>query len=129
LIFRKSGGARTIGIRSGRIGGAGGLIEWRIAVQIAKSLPPRPPRYTKEKAVSIDRFPQRTIDWLSLPVLADPFWGRAAFPVRSRCGKTASIFQVLPRLARLGQPRAAVRTRTGEVARPHTKHKESLCTR
>src|ERR1035441_6205149 len=28
---------------------------------------------------------------MSLPVLADPFWGRAAFPVRSRCGKTASI--------------------------------------
>jgi hypothetical protein len=29
--------------------------------------------------VPFDRFPQRTIDWLSLPVLADPFWGRAAF--------------------------------------------------
>src|SRR6266404_6316003 len=40
--------------------------------------------------VPFDRFPQRTIDWLSLPVLVDPFWGRAAFPVTSRCGKTAS---------------------------------------
>src|SRR5882762_7540602 len=28
---------------------------------------------------------------MSLPVLADPFWGRAAFPVTSRCGETASI--------------------------------------
>src|SRR5580693_10132661 len=25
----------------------------------------------------IDRFPQRTLEWLSLPVLADPFWGRS----------------------------------------------------
>src|ERR1700732_705587 len=41
--------------------------------------------------VPFDRFPQPTIDWLSLPVLADPLWGRAAFPVTSRCGKTASI--------------------------------------
>jgi len=24
----------------------------------------------------IDRFPQHTLEWLSLPVLADPFWGR-----------------------------------------------------
>src|SRR5208282_1211062 len=48
---------------------------------------------------------------MSLPVLADPFWGRAAFPVRSRSGKTASILRVCAEL------RSA---RTGEGARPHT---------
>src|ERR1700686_2423930 len=56
--------------------------------------------------VPFDRFPQRTIDWLSLPVLADPFWGRAAFPVTSRCGKTASTRLYLPSCARLGRGKA-----------------------
>jgi len=27
-------------------------------------------------AIPFDRFPQRTLEYLSLPVLADPFWGR-----------------------------------------------------
>src|ERR1700686_155795 len=56
--------------------------------------------------VPFDRFPQRTIDWLSLPVLAGPFWGRAAFPVTSRCGKTASTRLYLPSCARLGRGKA-----------------------
>ncbi len=37
--------------------------------------------------VSIDRFPQCTIKWLSLPVLADPFWGRLLWLFKRRSGK------------------------------------------
>jgi hypothetical protein len=33
-------------------------------------------RSGQKKWVWIDRFPQRTIKWLSLPVHADPFWAR-----------------------------------------------------
>ena len=35
----------------------------------------------------IDRFPQRTLEWLSLPVLADPFWGRLPWLLKRRGGK------------------------------------------
>jgi hypothetical protein len=56
---------------------------------------------------------------MSLPVLADPFWGRAAFPVRSRSGKTASTKSYLPSLARLGRG----------IAPSLYEDKESLCTR
>src|SRR6202795_1224776 len=61
--------------------------------------------------VPFDRFPQRTIDWLSLPVLADPFWGRAAFPVTSRCGKTASIRLVFAELRSAWTGQSPVPTR------------------
>jgi hypothetical protein len=35
----------------------------------------------------IDRFPQRTVKWMSLPVLADPFWGRLPWLLKRRGGK------------------------------------------
>jgi hypothetical protein len=36
---------------------------------------------------NIDRFPQRTLEWLSLTVLADPFWGRLPWLLKRRGGK------------------------------------------
>jgi hypothetical protein len=36
----------------------------------------------------IDRFPQHTLEWLSLPVLADPFWGRLPRLLKRPGGKT-----------------------------------------
>jgi large subunit ribosomal protein L21 len=44
---------------------------------------------------------------MGLPVLAGPFWVRAAFPVRSRSGKTAST-RLSSGLYPAGQPQAAV---------------------
>jgi hypothetical protein len=35
----------------------------------------------------IDRFPQHTLEWLSLPVLADPFWGRSPWLLKRHGGK------------------------------------------
>lgn len=76
-------------------------------------------RETEGEPIPFDRFPQRTIDWMSLPVLADPFWDRAAFPVRSRSGKTASMFRHWPGWSRLGR---------GKAPSLH-EYKEILCTR
>src|SRR6266404_7431432 len=83
-------------------------------------------RVLKERCVEIrlhvpfDRFPQRTIDWLSLPVLADPFWGRAAFPVTSRCGETASIRLVSAELRSDWTAEGGCPYADGLGARPHT---------
>jgi hypothetical protein len=44
----------------------------------------------------IDRFPQRTLEWLSLPVLADPFWGRPALAAETPWRKTQQAEEVQP---------------------------------
>jgi hypothetical protein len=36
---------------------------------------------------AFDRFPQHTLEWLSLPVLADPFWGRLPWLLKRRGGR------------------------------------------
>ena len=46
------------------------------------------PNYTTiERQATFDRFPQRTLEYLSLPVLADPFWGRLLWLLTRRGGK------------------------------------------
>jgi hypothetical protein len=48
---------------------------------------------------------------MSLPVLADPFWGRAAFPVTSRSGKKSKhTILVVTELRSAGWAMASVPT-------------------
>ena len=46
-------------------------------------------RYSREhpRPIVIDRFPQHTLKYLSLTVLADPFWGRLPWLLKRRGGK------------------------------------------
>ena len=44
-------------------------------------------KHHRQLETCIDRFPQHTLKWLSLPVLADPFWGRLPWLLKRRGGK------------------------------------------
>jgi hypothetical protein len=52
--------------------------------------------------VLIDHLPRSTLEWLSLPVLADPFWERLPWLLKRLGGNTASKRKSgLPKRARV----------------------------
>src|SRR5580658_3765215 len=56
----------------------------------------------------IDRFPPRTLEWLSLPVLADPFWGGSPW-LQAPWRKTQQAWEVQREVS--GQARGYARVR------------------